>query len=444
MNRLFVVVLGALVLMSLGIAQQRTLTLNQAIDIALDRNFSVKQAQNNVERDQASVLAAYGNFMPNVNLNSSWGGSQGETFLPDGQRLPSTNVRSLSSSMSASMTLFDGFSNTSSLNAAVSTSVSTEQTLGRTRQNVVNQARRLYYEVLRTERLLKVAEQSLQYSTQQLERVKETARLGSASLVNVYQQQAQVGSDEVRVVQAQNDYENAKANLVAFLALDVAESITVQDPSIPEEIDQADFEQQKELTKNFRAMVETALDKRLDLMSAKAGYEATESAVTIARSGYFPRVSASASYSLSGNSRIQSEFDDFRNSRNFNWSLSVQVPLFSGFRTNEATQRALVTRKNAEENLRETERRIQVELKSALLQIEFAEKNYESSLKNLQYQEQNLKVNQERYNVGSGTLLDLFFAQNNYNNALAVKINAVIQYLGAKSQLEFALGTIRH
>ncbi len=444
MKQLSVVLLLIVAVVSATVAQQRSLTLSQAVEVALDRNFNVKQAQNNLERDQASVLAAYGNFLPNINLNSSWGGSQGETFLPNGQRLPSTNIRSLSSGVSASLTLFDGFSNTSNLSSSVNTAIASEYTLSRTRQSVVNQARRLYYEVLRTERLLRVAEASLRYSTQQLERVQEMARLGSASLVNVYQQQAQVGQDEVRVVQSQNEYETAKANLVAFLALDVTEPIRIEDPSIPEEIEQAEFERLKEATRNLRGLISTAFDNRPDYRGAKAGYEATESAVTIARSGYFPRLSASAGYTLSGNSRVQSEFEDFRNSRNFNWGISLQFPIFSGFRTNEATQRALVTRKNAEENLRETERRIQVEIKGALLQLEFSEKNYESAVKSLQFQEQNLKVNQERYNVGAGTLLDLFFAQNNYNNALAAKINAVIQYLAAKSQLDLAVGSISH
>ena len=52
-------------------------------------------------------------------------------------------------------------------------------------------------------------------------------------------------------------------------------------------------------------------------------------------------------------------------------------------------------------------------------------------------------MNQEKYNVGSGTILDLLFAQNNYTAALSSKINAVYQYLNAKSQLDLAVGSIQ-
>ncbi|MBI2620074.1 MAG: TolC family protein [Ignavibacteriales bacterium] len=422
----------------------QTLTLSGAIDVALDLNFTVRQAQNNLEQSQAGVLSAYGNFLPNVNLNSSWSGSQGESFLPNGTRLPSTNVRSFSSSISANMTLFDGFSNTSTLSQATSTAVASEHTLSRTRQMVVNQTRRLYYDVLRTEKLLRVAEATLEYSSQQLDRVKETARLGSASLVNVYQQQSQVGQDEVRLAQAQNEYELAKANLIAYLALDVTADYVIGDPSIPEEIDESEFARAREETRNFRQLAQGALATRPDYLSSRESFGAADAGVTIARSGYLPRITAGASYSLSGNSRLVNEFDDFKNNKNLNWSFSVSFPIFSGFRTNEASERALVARKNAEESHRDRERTVLVELQNAILSLQAAEKSYDAAVKSLQYQDQNLKVNQEKYNVGAGTLLDLLFARNNYNSALTTKINAVYQYLNAKSQLQLALGTIQY
>ena len=170
--------------------QPQTVPLNRAIELALERNFAIKQAANNVERDQAGVLSAYGNFTPSVSLNSSWGG--GQQFV-NGVGIGNSNDRNISTSLGASMTIFDGFTNTSSFTSATATASSSEFALARTRQAVTAQTQRLYYEVLRTRRLLEVAQLNLRYSSQQLDRVKETARLGSASLVNVYQQQAQVG-----------------------------------------------------------------------------------------------------------------------------------------------------------------------------------------------------------------------------------------------------------
>lgn len=425
----------------------QTITLGKAIEVALERNYIVKQAENNVERDQASVLAAYGNFAPSLSLSSGWQG--GQQFI-NGVAIGNSDDRSVSASVRADVTIFDGFSNTSSLSSARSTASGTEFTLSRTRQSVVSETQRRYYEVLRTRRLLEVARLNLRYSSQQLDRVRETARLGSASLVNVYQQQAQVGQDELSVVQRESEFAVAKANLSAYLALDVTQDADFNDLSIPSEIDSTEFLRQKQQTADLRALVSRAMEQRLDYLSSRQSLEATTANVTAARASYFPRLSAGASYSLNGRTqrdltglKTASEFENLGNSKSFGWSVSLSLPLFSGFQTNASVERALVSRSNAEEGLRQTERTIQVEIKTAVLQLDAAEKTYEAAVKSLQYQDQNLKVNQEKYNVGSGTILDLLFAQNNYTAALSSKINAVYQYLNAKSQLDLAVGSIQ-
>jgi outer membrane protein len=425
----------------------KKVSLKESIEIAQEQNFTIKQAQFSVRRDQAGVLSAYGNFLPTVSVGSSWSG--GEQYV-NGVALGGGGVRSFNPSLSARMTLFDGFSNTSSFSQATANASSSEYSFGRTRQQVTAQTQRLYYEVLRTQQLLEIAKLSLNYNAQQLERVRETARLGSASLVNVYQQQAQVGNDEVRVAQAQSDFDVAKANLAAYVALDVLDDYEFTDPSIPTELDSVEMTRQRESTRDLRTLASQAFERRLDYQSSKQSLIATEASVTIARSGYFPTISANASYGFNGRTVLEtpltsysSEFTNFKDNQSLNWSLSLSLPIFSGFRTNEAIERATVTQRTAEEQFSETQRRIQVEIRSAILQLESAQKNYEAAMKSLQYQNQNLKVNQEKYNVGSGTLLDLLFAQNNYNSALTSKVNTVYQYLNAKSQLELALGTLQ-
>lgn len=426
---------------------QKGLTLQKAMEIALEKNYTVKQAQNNMESAQTGVTAAYGNFLPNVSLGSSWsGGAQYFNGVP----LGSSNVRSFSPGLSAQMTLFDGFNNTATLSRAVSTSASTEYTLTRTRQSLVYRIQSDYYEVLRTERLVKVAEETVKYDVKQLDRVKETARLGASSIVNVYQQQAQLGLDEVALVQARNNYDIAKANLLADISVEVSEDYIIADPSIPEEIDKTELDRIAELSKDFPSLTREALDKRYDYLSAREQYNATEADVTSARSGYLPRISASVGYGWNGRTVPESpttpyasEFSNFKDNTSYNWSLSFSLPLFSGFQTNNIVQSRLVAKKNAEEGLRDTERRIQVDVKNSLLLMQASLKSYEAAVNSLQLQNQNLKINQEKYNVGSGTILDLLLAQNNYNTALSNKINSVYQYFKAKSALELSLGRIK-
>jgi len=463
-----VLVLTAASLMSAQPRVQGPISLSDAVGIALERNYAVRQAMNNVEARQAGVMSAYGNFLPSISASAGWNG--GEQYV-NGVPLGRNDTRNFGTSIAANVTIFDGFANTSNLTRAEASVESFESTLSRTRQAVVAQSMFSYYEVLRTRRLLEVAKQTVEYSTRQLERVQETARLGSASLVDVYQQQAALGQDEVRYVNAQNDYDVAKANLIAYLALDVRSDPEIMDATIPLEIEPAEFAAQQARIADFNRLISESFDRRPDYESSKQNLRAAEASVTTARSGFYPSLSARLTYSLSGTTILEntggrpiyglvdnsgvitpaqigvtpsvaysSEFSNFTDSKSLNWSLSLSFPIFSGFRTSEQVELAQVQKRNSEIQVQEKERVIQVEVRSASLRLQAAQKTYEAAVKSLQFQDQNLKVNQEKYNVGSGTLLDLLLAQNNYNSALSSKINAVYQYLNAKSQLDYATG----
>ncbi len=434
--------------LSLGVGQElqpaRSLTLQQAIDIALDRNIALKQAQNNVSRDQAGVTAAYGRFLPTVSLSAGWNGRSGESFLPNGNALPSNTTKGASTTLSGNVTLFDGFANTAGVTRATSTASASEYTLNRTRQEIISETQKRFYDVLSAEKQLRIADATLKADNQQLEKVKETARLGSASLVNVYQMQAKVGNDEASLVQAQSAFDLAKSNLISYLSLDVFENYDIHDASIPEELDPAAMGVYRSSMQDLGALSQSAFARRPDYLSAKDALVATDALVTVNRSGYFPTVSANASYGLTGSSTSGlNEFSDLTNNRSVNWSLSFSLPLFSGFQTNSNVEAAQVSQKNAELTLQDTERRIQTQLRNAILQLEAAEKKSKAQVQNLQYQSQNLKTIQEKFNVGSSTTIELTIAQNDYNSALINKTNAVFDYLKAKSQLELALGTLQ-
>jgi outer membrane protein len=120
----------------------------------------------------------------------------------------------------------------------------------------------------------------------------------------------------------------------------------------------------------------------------------------------------------------------------------VSVPLFSGFSTQNQVEQAQVSRRNADENLRQAKRQLAVDIRKALLDLESSEKQVMVTQTSVQSAEMDRKIAEEKYNLGAGTLLDLLIANANYTNALSNKVNAVIGYLLSKKQVEFSLGTI--
>lgn len=421
-------------------AQMQTLTLEQAKSTALERNISVIQAQNTSDAAGSSTLAAYGRYLPTVGASGSWDRrqSEGPTYI-QGVPIPGSNTKatngSFSAGVSASLLLFDGFSRESNLNRANSSLSQTDLSVTRTRQSIVFQVESSYLNVLRREQLVKVSEENLKRDRRQLERITESNRVGALSLADVYRQQSQVAVDELALINAQNDFDKGRADLVALIGLDVAQDFLFADPSVSGTIDSTELVATRSKYQSLTELTRRALIARSDFRSVKAGLDAAESGVTSARSGYFPSLSANAGYSAS-NEELGKIFDY----KTLYWGVRLSWTLFDGFATNASIQNAVATRRNAEINLAQAERSIGVEVKKALLDLDAAMKQYDVSQKGLMSATEDRKIAEERYNLGAGTLLDLLIANAGLVNAQANLVNASYNYVIAKRNVEYVLG----
>lgn len=425
-------------------AQSKTLTLDQARQLALERNLDVAQAQNNIEAAQAGVLAATGNYLPTLSASAGWTRSQND--VPPGayfdqvtNQLITTSGRTVGNNFSTSLnlnyTIFNGFAREGLYTQASSNSIASEQTAVRTRQSIVFQVESSYLNVLRNEQLVKVSEENLKRDQRQLERITESNRVGALSRADVYRQQSQTAADELALINAQNNFNKAKADLLALIGLDVNEEYVIADPSISLEIAQSELESTSAQYTSFRELSQKAIEKRPDYAGATESVRASEGGVSSARSGYFPTVNAFAGYNMNGN-----EISRLSNQKNMNWGLSFRWNVFDGFGTNYSLQSAQVQKKNAELSLQQTERNINVEVKKALLDLDAARKAYEVSVKGLISATEDRKIAEERYNLGAGTLLDLLTANAGLVNAQANKVNSVYNYIIAKRNVEYSIG----
>jgi len=419
-----------------------TITLDDAIRIALERNVAVIQAENALEAQESNRLSAFGDFMPSLSLSGGWTRTQstGTVFL-QGVAIPGITrlYNSFSGGLTANMTIFNGFANTANLNRAQANVAAAENTLYRTRQRIVYETTQLYLNVLRTRELLKVSEENLKRSQKQLERIQESNRVGALALADVYRQQVQVGSDELALIQAQSNYDKARADLTFFLALDVMEDYDYSDLTMSAEVDADEFREVEQRYGNFYTLVNEALNVRPDYLSAVESYNSASSAVAVARAGHFPSVSAFASYGYASDT-----LSKLTDNKSIRWGLQISLPLFSGFAVDNQWQQARINERNAYEQMKQAERQVQVDIRKALLDYEAAKKQLDVTQKSVRSAEQDRRIAEEKYNLGAGTLLDLLIANANYVSAVSNKVNALYNYKLVKKQLEFATGTLTY
>lgn len=445
MKKLMVVlVLGFCTVQAFAQTTQKALTLSDAMATALQHNLDVVQAANNVDAAQSTKLAGYGAYLPTLSASAGWGRSQSESPMDSAYSkyygaYYSTGGKSVSTAytfgLSANYIIFNGLSREMNLKKAISSKNIADQTFTRTKQEIVYTVQASYLTVLKDEQLVQVQVENLKRDQEELERIQESSRVGASAIGDVYRQQSTVATDEYNLISAQNTYNKAVADLLALIGLDVVEDFHVVDSTIPADLDSLAFVEMPSLVK-FNEYRREALDARPDYQTASENLKSASYTVTSSWGGYTPTVSAYASYGLSS-----TEFSSMSDYKDYTWGIKASWNLFDGLSTNEAVQQAKVKERNAEISLQQTERSVSVDVKKALLDIEAAKKQYDASTKSVTSAQQDRKVADEKYRLGSGTLIDLQTANASLVTAEANKVTATYNYITAKYNLDYVLGS---
>lgn len=423
---------------------QNELTLDEAVSIALNKSTIVKKSLNNLKTFESSLKTAYGGLLPNLSASGSWNWQrsedEGTTFNFGGAIFttpPSvTESRTYSANINSNWTLFDGLANISNVSKSENNLQSAKLSLERLKQEIVFQTISLYYSVLNAKQLLKVQEDNVKQNQKNLETIMEKNRLGSVTLADVYAQQVQTGNAELLEIQARNSFETAKSNLLYYLGLDVFEEFTFPDSLTSYETNLLNEKLQLEF-ENLSELVEQALAERLDYKSALLSLESAYDDITIARGGHFPRLTGNMGFSSFANT-----FNKLFESKSYSVGLTLSIPVFSGWAIDNSVQFAVVNAENKELEVNDLERTIRQNIKQTFLDLEAAEKQLNVSGKNVAAALENLKIEQEKYSLGAGKLLDVLIANTNYTEALTNQINSQFSFITLSEQLKYYIGVL--
>lgn len=431
-------------LMFSNLFAQKTLTLEEAVSIALQRNTSLIKSKNSLSVSEAELRSAYGDLLPSLGASGSWnwnriaddGGTQVD-FLGNVIQTPASTIetRSYSAGFGGNFTIFNGMANWANISQRSNNLDAGEFDIAKIKQDIVFRTTEYYYAVINNEEVLKVRLENVRYNQKLLETIEEKNRLGSIPIVDVYAQQVQLGNAELQLIQAENIYENSKSALLNYLALDVLEEYLF----VNEMIDGADVNTEIYMKEfgEMEVMVNEALQNRFDYKSQKLAVESAHSGVTIARGGIFPQLTGNYSYGSSATT-----LDNLFNRRTTSVGLTLSIPIFSNFNVDTRIQSAQIMALNTEEDLAALERQIKIEIKQGYLDLLASKKNLDVTNKNVISAGENRRINTERYNLGAGNIVQLIQADRDYVQALSSNINALFDFFTSRDKLLNALGKL--
>ncbi len=423
-NRTFLSLAVTAVLYTLpssGSAQVQSVTLDEAIALALQEQPAMVQARGQLTLAGASKRQVVGSWLPSLSVSSGWSSSSSQRFDPQTQRNVTGSSTSASGSLSSSLELFDGFRRVAQGRSANADIRSAEAALVNQEFQIVLQTKQAFFDALAADELVRVSETQITRAEEQLKIAKEKLAAGTATRSDTLRSTVELGNAKLQKLNAETQRAIAEANMARLIGADGAVRAA------------ADDRLTAIVAVDTVGLRDEAIMRAPSIEQVDAEARAADAQVAVSRAQYFPSLTASYSNSLSGQS-----FNNLNNS----WSirLSASLPIFNGFSRELNQTRSAVLRDQAYAQAENERRLVNAELTQYLASLVASGARLEIAQASRAAATEDLRVQRERYRLGAATIVDVLTTQVSLQQAEVDEVQSRFDYLVAKAQIEALIG----
>jgi len=407
------------------------ITLQEAVRRALDVQPAMVQARGDQRNAGAGQLSAAGAFLPTITGSGSSNLASPNRYNSSTGQVVTSSGTSYSGSLGLSIDLFDGFRRFANKSAASAIADAADAGVVSQRYQVTATTAQVFYTALANEELVRVGSAQVERARAELQTAVNKFQAGAATRSDTLTATVDVGNALLALLQAQANLATAQANLGRQVGVDQLVR-AVPDTAFPALPD----------TTTLRAEV---LASSPQVQSAEAKARAAGAQVGVTRSQYWPTLSVSYSNGYSGvDSLGRLGLSPWYTTKDYvnNWALrfSLNWTLFNGFTREAAYVSAAVQRDVAKATAADTRRQVNALYTQQLAATFTAWAQIAIAGADVAAATEAVRVQQERYRLGAGTLLDLLTAQANLTQAAVSQVQARYNYLIARAQLEAIVG----
>jgi len=408
------------------IAKGEVLNLDRCLSIAAKNQPNIIISENTVKASKSRVGQAGANFYPQINLSSSYTRTQP---MPPSATSSSSSVSGAAPepydqyavNLGLQQLLFDFGKSYTQYKIQSYNRDSSIYELDNTTTQVVFNVKQAYYGALQAKRSRDVAQESVNQFQQHLERAQGFYQVGTVPKYDVTKAEVDLSNAQLSLINAENAYRVAMANL----------NNTMGAPEAPEYTLEDNLSYQKYET-SYEEAIERAYKYRPDLLSLLSQQEAAKKTVTLSKLGYAPVLTGNADYKWLGREYPLQD----------GWDVGVGLTfnIFNGFLTKyqiDESKANLFAAKANESLVRQT---ILFDVQQAFLNLKAAEDGVPTSELAVKYAQENLDLANGRYAAGVGSPVEITDAQIAYINAENSYIQALYNYKIAQASLEKAMG----
>jgi outer membrane protein len=405
----------------------KPISLQDAVSLAQTNSPSAVLAEGAVENAQGQVKTTYYGFFPT--LSGTLGHSQGAGQVLDngGKLIPRITRPQYSTGLNANLTVFDGGKRVYDLRARNADLNAAEVSEASTKFTVALSVKQQYFAILAAREAEAAAKVALDLANQQLGASVAKVRAGAAIISDSLRSAIAVGNAQLTLLTAQNNIRNSSLALTRLVGSSTPVTAAASDT--------ADFA----VTPIDSASIVMLATTGPTVRSAEASLSSANAAVKSAKAAYYPSLTTSLRYGGSGYDMyygVGSGQLAYSNT----FSVSLSMPLWDGFARNEAVNRAQVTVSSDVAQVRDAKLLAQQNIETQISTLRSAEERIHIQQLSVEAAQEDLRVQQQRYALGSSTLLDVTTSLNSLNSARQALIQARLDYRTARAQIEAIIG----
>ena len=418
---------------------QKKLSLQECVNFALENSYAVNQKILESEINHIQLKARQTGIAPSVSANLGQAFDFGRATLANNSTVNTTQATT-NLGIGLNMELFQGLRTYHQIKSDKLNLQATLLDIETAKENIELSVTAYYLQILLNKDMLEVYKAQVELAQEQVNRIDILVRNGKNSDAELYAAKSTLATDQLSVVEAENNLRLSKLDLAQLLNYpDVANFDIVYDNN--------DANIDEILSKNIdvKTVTDNALHYRPAIQAALTRIEQAKRNVKVSQAGWYPTLTFSATFGTGYFYRFKELADipnqpagvQFKNNAKESLGLSLNIPIFDKLATHYSVKQQKVNVKLQELQLDEIKRKLVKDIEQAYSNAIASKEKYlasqvanNASMIAFQYEE-------IKYTAGSSTNYEYNESKNRYLKAQSTLIQAKFDFLFRVKILEF-------
>ena len=448
--------------------QGQTLTLQECVELALEKNITIKQSELDIANAELDKSNAFGNFLPNINAQTSHSWNIGLNQNITTGLLENLTTQFSSLGVNMGVDIYNGLQNVKRLHRANLAIIAQQYNLADITDDTALLVANSYLQVMFNREQLGVQESQFAVSLKELERTKILIEAGVLTTGDIFELEATIASQQQAVVQAQNNLRLTKINLAQLLLITDYENFDIA-------VEAFDVPFPQILDETPKAIFEKALSDRNDIKLSLTNLEISKTDIEIAKTSLQPSLSAFYSYStrISYSDRLTGTgvfnqfpigtvaatgqevvtqveqrgvigpspfLDQLQTNDGHNFGIQLSIPILNGFSAKNSVKRSKVNLMRFENQFEQQKLGLESTVNQAYNDAKGAFNFYKAAQKTVIARNDAYQDATKRFDAGVMNSFEFTQIKQRYEASVSDELRAKFDYVFKLKVLEFYFG----